>query len=178
MRKPTPVASHHIHSGRIIDVSTERLRYAQRPRIRPRLRAPPGRRGRGCGGWRRARLRGAPVPARRHRFPVGNPRRQARRRARRRRSARCANWPRKPACPPAAGRRWDFTCRLRAFSRKSSTSTWRAISSSERPRRTPTKNWRFSGCRWREPSDKVLRGEWNDGKTALALWRAQYQLQL
>jgi hypothetical protein len=25
---------------------------------------------------------------------------------------------------------------------------------------------------------KVLRGEWNDGKTALALWRAQYHLQL
>jgi ADP-ribose pyrophosphatase len=25
---------------------------------------------------------------------------------------------------------------------------------------------------------KVLSGEWNDGKTALALWRAQYQLQL
>src|SRR3984893_2714832 len=25
---------------------------------------------------------------------------------------------------------------------------------------------------------KVLRGEWNDGKTAMALWRAQYQLQL
>ena len=30
----------------------------------------------------------------------------------------------------------------------------------------------------RRPSDSVLRGEWNDGKTALALWRAQYQLQL
>ena len=28
MRKPTPISSHHIHSGRIIDVSTERLRYA------------------------------------------------------------------------------------------------------------------------------------------------------
>src|SRR6202030_3324702 len=27
MRKPTPIDSHHIHSGRIIDVSTERLRY-------------------------------------------------------------------------------------------------------------------------------------------------------
>lgn len=27
MRKPTLIASHHIHSGRIIDVSTERLRY-------------------------------------------------------------------------------------------------------------------------------------------------------
>jgi 8-oxo-dGTP pyrophosphatase MutT (NUDIX family) len=26
--------------------------------------------------------------------------------------------------------------------------------------------------------DKVLRGEWNDGKTALALWRAHYHLQL
>jgi ADP-ribose pyrophosphatase len=26
--------------------------------------------------------------------------------------------------------------------------------------------------------EKVLRGEWNDGKTALALWRAQYHLQL
>jgi hypothetical protein len=24
----------------------------------------------------------------------------------------------------------------------------------------------------------VLRGDWNDGKTAMALWRAQYQLQL
>jgi 8-oxo-dGTP pyrophosphatase MutT (NUDIX family) len=26
--------------------------------------------------------------------------------------------------------------------------------------------------------DRVLRGEWNDGKTALALWRAQQHLQL
>ena len=25
--------------------------------------------------------------------------------------------------------------------------------------------------------ERVLRGEWNDGKTALALWRAHYQLQ-
>src|SRR6202140_1931244 len=30
----------------------------------------------------------------------------------------------------------------------------------------------------RDAMDKVLRGEWNDGKTALALWRAQYHLQL
>jgi ADP-ribose pyrophosphatase len=29
-----------------------------------------------------------------------------------------------------------------------------------------------------EAMDKVLRGEWNDGKTALGLWRAQYHLQL
>lgn len=29
-----------------------------------------------------------------------------------------------------------------------------------------------------EAVDRVLRCEWNDGKTALALWRAQYQLQL
>jgi 8-oxo-dGTP pyrophosphatase MutT (NUDIX family) len=28
LKKPTPIASHHIHSGRIIDVSTERLLYA------------------------------------------------------------------------------------------------------------------------------------------------------
>ena len=28
MQKPSAVASHHIHSGRIIDVSTETLRYA------------------------------------------------------------------------------------------------------------------------------------------------------
>jgi 8-oxo-dGTP pyrophosphatase MutT (NUDIX family) len=26
--------------------------------------------------------------------------------------------------------------------------------------------------------DRVLRGEWNDGKTALGLWRAQYHLHL
>jgi hypothetical protein len=25
---------------------------------------------------------------------------------------------------------------------------------------------------------KVLSGEWNDGKTALGLWRAQYHLQM
>jgi ADP-ribose pyrophosphatase len=29
-----------------------------------------------------------------------------------------------------------------------------------------------------EAMNLVLRGEWNDGKTALALWRTQYQLQL
>jgi 8-oxo-dGTP pyrophosphatase MutT (NUDIX family) len=29
-----------------------------------------------------------------------------------------------------------------------------------------------------EAMDRVLRGEWNDGKTALGLWRAHYQLQL
>jgi 8-oxo-dGTP pyrophosphatase MutT (NUDIX family) len=28
MQKPIPIASHHVHRGRIIDVSTERLRYA------------------------------------------------------------------------------------------------------------------------------------------------------
>jgi hypothetical protein len=28
MQKPAAIASHHIHSGRIIDVSTETLRYA------------------------------------------------------------------------------------------------------------------------------------------------------
>src|ERR1017187_9590027 len=28
LKKPTPIASHHIHSGRIIDVSTEWLLYA------------------------------------------------------------------------------------------------------------------------------------------------------
>ncbi len=28
-----------------------------------------------------------------------------------------------------------------------------------------------------EALDHVLRGEWNDGKTALGLWRAQYRLQ-
>jgi len=28
-----------------------------------------------------------------------------------------------------------------------------------------------------EAIDHVLRGDWNDGKTALALWRAQFQLQ-
>ena len=29
-----------------------------------------------------------------------------------------------------------------------------------------------------EALQKLLHGEWNDGKTALALWRAQYRLQL
>jgi 8-oxo-dGTP pyrophosphatase MutT (NUDIX family) len=29
-----------------------------------------------------------------------------------------------------------------------------------------------------EAVDMVLRGEWNDGKTALGLWRAQYHLQM
>jgi ADP-ribose pyrophosphatase len=30
----------------------------------------------------------------------------------------------------------------------------------------------------RDAADRVLRGEWNDGKTALGLWRALYHLQL
>jgi hypothetical protein len=29
-----------------------------------------------------------------------------------------------------------------------------------------------------EAIERVLRGDWNDGKTALALVRAQYRLQL
>lgn len=29
-----------------------------------------------------------------------------------------------------------------------------------------------------EAAGHVLRGEWNDGKTAMALWRAQYRLQM
>jgi ADP-ribose pyrophosphatase len=29
-----------------------------------------------------------------------------------------------------------------------------------------------------EATAKVLRGDWNDGKTAMALWRAQYHLQM
>jgi ADP-ribose pyrophosphatase len=29
-----------------------------------------------------------------------------------------------------------------------------------------------------EASALVLEGEWNDGKTALGLWRAQHQLQM
>jgi 8-oxo-dGTP pyrophosphatase MutT (NUDIX family) len=35
--------------------------------------------------------------------------------------------------------------------------------------------------RWlplREAADLILRGEWNDGKTALGLWRASYHLQM
>jgi 8-oxo-dGTP pyrophosphatase MutT (NUDIX family) len=30
----------------------------------------------------------------------------------------------------------------------------------------------------KDAADLILRGEWNDGKTALALWRAQYHLQM
>jgi ADP-ribose pyrophosphatase len=30
----------------------------------------------------------------------------------------------------------------------------------------------------RDAVDLILRGEWNDGKTALGLWRAQYHLQM
>jgi ADP-ribose pyrophosphatase len=29
-----------------------------------------------------------------------------------------------------------------------------------------------------EAAGLILRGEWNDGKTAMAIWRAQYHLQL
>ena len=45
-------------------------------------------------------------------------------------------------------------------------------------RRMPMRNW---SCKWMplgEAIGRVLKGEWNDGKTALGLLRAQYQLQL
>ena len=42
--------------------------------------------------------------------------------------------------------------------------------------RMPTRNSRSIGCRSEEALERVARGDWNDGKTAMALLRAQYRL--
>ncbi len=42
----------------------------------------------------------------------------------------------------------------------------------------PTRNYEVRWLPMTEAVEMVLRGEWNDGKTALALWRAQYHLQM
>ncbi len=97
-------------------------------------------------------------------------------RARRRRCARCANWPKKPECTaehwtslgqflPAPG---IFTEVIHLYLARDLVVGKAAPDADE--------DLEIQWLPMAEAAAKVLRGEWNDGKTALALWRAQYQL--
>ncbi len=176
IQKPITVASHPAFRGRIVDVSTERLRYANGRDTTWTTSATPVRRqwsrwttataSAWCGSTATASwiFYGRFRPANWIRGSL-------------RRFVRCANCGKKPASRPSAGRPWGPFFQHPAYSPKSS------ISPGPRPgNRVPDpdadEELELQWLPLSEACDRVLRGEWNDGKTAMALWRAQYQLQL
>src|SRR5450631_2766603 len=147
MRKPTTIGSVHIHSGRIIDVSTERLRYGNGREYDLDFVRHPGAAavvavddaGRVC--LVRQYRHGITdflweIPA--GKLDAGEA------------PQVCAvrELAEETACRRSAGPPLDGICRPPAYSRRSSTSSWRAISSLGLPCPTPTKSWKSNGFRW------------------------------
>jgi len=174
MQKPTPILSTVVHRGRIIEVSTERLHYGLGREFDLDFVKHPGAAAVVAVDDSERSLFGTSVPAWYRRFSVGDPGRQTRRR----RGA--AN-----LCGAGAGRRDRRDPRYAgprsgSFSRpghihRDYSSLPRARFGCRGPRRPMrTRNSKFNGCRSRQAVEMVLRGELNDGKTAMALCRAQY----
>lgn len=177
MHKPTPIASHHIHHGRIIDVSTERLRYANgREYDLDFVRHPGAAAVVAVDGADRVCM------VRQYRHGIGD-----------------FLWE-IPAGKLDAGEAPQL-CAVRELAEETGVSAGRWTSLGQylpapgiftevihlylardldvgAP--TPDSDEELE-LQWYPMADaiaNVLRGEWDDGKTALALWRAQYQLRL
>jgi ADP-ribose pyrophosphatase len=177
MHKPTPIASHHIHSGRIIDVSTERLRYGNGREYDLDFVRHPGAAavvavddaGRVC--FVRQYRHGIAdflweIPAGKL-DPGEAPQACAVRELAEETGVRAGRWTSLGQYLPAPG---IFTEVIHLYLARDLTVGAPAPDADEELE-----------LEWLPIEDAVgmlLRGEWNDGKTALALWRAQYQLQL
>jgi 8-oxo-dGTP pyrophosphatase MutT (NUDIX family) len=177
MHKPTPIASHHIHSGRIIDVSTERLRYGNGREYDLDFVRHPGAAavvavddaGRVC--FVRQYRHGIAdflweIPAGKL-DPGEAPQACAVRELAEETGVRAGRWTSLGQYLPAPG---IFTEVIHLYLARDLTVGAPAPDADEELE-----------LQWLPIEDAVgmlLRGEWNDGKTALALWRAQYQLQL
>ena len=177
MKKPTPIASHHIHSGRIIDVSTERLRYGNGREYDLDFVRHPGAAavvavddaGRVC--FVRQYRHGIAdflweIPAGKL-DPGEAPQACAVRELAEETGVRAGRWTSLGQYLPAPG---IFTEVIHLYLARDLTVGAPAPDADEELE-----------LQWLPIEDAVgmlLRGEWNDGKTALALWRAQYQLQL
>jgi ADP-ribose pyrophosphatase len=177
MQKPTPIGSVHIHSGRIIDVSTERLRYGNgREYDLDFVRHPGAAAVVAVDGAGRVCL----VRQYRHgitdflwEIPAGKldageaPQVCAVRELAEETGVSAQRWTSLGRYLPAPG---IFSEVIHLFLARDLVIGAAAPDADEELE-----------MQWLPMADAaamVLRGEWNDGKTALALWRAQYQLQL
>jgi len=177
MRKPTPIASHHIFSGRIIDVSTERLRYGNgREYDLDFVRHPGAAAVVAVDGADRVCL----VRQYRHgvtdflwEIPAGKldpgeaPEVCAVRELAEETGVRARRWTALGTFLPAPG---IFTEVIHLYLARDLEVGSAAPDADE--------ELEIQWLPIADAADKVLHGEWNDGKTAIALWRAQYQLQL
>jgi 8-oxo-dGTP pyrophosphatase MutT (NUDIX family) len=177
MQKPTAIASHHIHRGRIIDVSTETLRYANgREYDLDFVRHPGAAAVVAVDGFERVCL----VRQYRHgimdflwEIPAGKldlkepPHLCAARELAEETGVSAKRWTSLGSYLPAPGIFDEVIHLYLARDLEVGASAPDADEELE--------------LQWLPMTDavaKVLSGEWNDGKTALGLWRAQYHLQL
>jgi 8-oxo-dGTP pyrophosphatase MutT (NUDIX family) len=177
MLKPTPIDSHHIHSGRIIDVSTERLRYANgREYDLDFVRHPGAAAVVAVDDGDRVCL----VRQYRHgvtdflwEIPAGKldageaPQVCAVRELAEETGVAAKRWTSLGQFLPAPG---IFTEVIHLYLARDLEVGPPAPDADE--------ELEIQWLPLREAVEMVLRGELNDGKTALALWRAQYHLQL
>ena len=177
MRKPTPIASQHIHSGRIIDVSTERLLYANgREYDLDFVRHPGAAAVVAVDGAGRVCL----VRQYRHgvtdflwEIPAGKldpgeaPQVCAVRELAEETGVAAKRWTSLGQFLPAPG---IFSEVIHLYLAQDLDLGAAAPDADE--------DLELQWLPLNEAIDKVLRCEWNDGKTALGLWRAQYHLQL
>jgi 8-oxo-dGTP pyrophosphatase MutT (NUDIX family) len=177
LKKPTPLASQHIHSGRIIDVSTERLLYANgREYDLDFVRHP----GAAAVVAVDDRERVCLVRQYRHgiadflwEIPAGKldadeaPQLCAVRELAEETGVTAKRWTSLGRYLPAPG---IFTEVIHLYLARDLVIGPPAPDADEELE-----------LQWLPLADataKVLCGDWNDGKTALGLWRAQYQLQM
>jgi len=177
MRKPTTIGSVHIHSGRIIDVSTERLRYGNgREYDLDFVRHP------GAAAVVAVDDAGRVCLVRQYRHGITD-----------------FLWE-IPAGKLDAGEA-PQVCAVRELAEETGVSAQRWTSLGRylpapgifsevihlflardlvigTPAPDPDEELEIQWLPMADAAAMVLRGEWNDGKTALALWRAQYQLQM
>jgi 8-oxo-dGTP pyrophosphatase MutT (NUDIX family) len=177
MSKPTTVASHHIHTGRIIDVSTERLRYGNgREYDLDFVRHPGAAAVVAVDGTGRVCL----VRQYRHgvtdflwEIPAGKldagegPQSCAVRELAEETGVSAGRWTSLGRYFPAPG---IFTEVIHLYLARDLEVGM--------PKPDADEELEIQWLPLTDAADMVLRGEWNDGKTAMALWRAQYQLQL
>jgi 8-oxo-dGTP pyrophosphatase MutT (NUDIX family) len=177
MRKPTPIASQHVHTGRIIQVSTERLLYNNgREYDLDFVRHP------GAAAVVAVDDSGRVCLVRQYRhgvedflweIPAGKldpgeaPEACAVRELAEETGVQARRWTSLGQFLPAPG---IFTEVIHLYLARDLTVGAPAPDADE--------ELEIQWLPIEEAAGMVLRGEWSDGKTGLALWRAQYQLQM
>lgn len=177
MQKPTVAASHFIHQGRVIKVSTERLRYANGREFDIDFVKHPGA---AAVVAVDAKQRVCLVRQYRHgvedfmwEIPAGKldpgeaPEVCAMRELAEETGVRAREWTSLGLYVPAPG---IFTEVIHLYLARDLQMGDSAPDADE--------ELQLQWLPLDEALQKLLHGEWNDGKTALALWRAQYRLQL